>query len=166
MVEGLDRRREEKGRLLHSIHTLVNSHQRFQGRNRNHHRKTKTRTLPTGHRRQLNIYSTLVPLNFIEKTWKQRWFNQCVPSGCSLNHYLHRIKKHNTGQCKNRKPWNTFCSTCTSYTNQRRILQNTITSKEENAGDLQSLLTLQQPDEDILEALILFLTTCGLKSRI
>ena len=33
------------------------------------------------HKRQCNVYSMLVQCNFIEMTWKQRWFNQFVPSG-------------------------------------------------------------------------------------
>ena len=40
-------------------------------------------TVPTGHRRQFNVYSMLVQRNLIEMTWKQYWFNQqfiCQPS--------------------------------------------------------------------------------------
>jgi hypothetical protein len=36
---------------------------------------------PTGHRHPFNVYSTFVQHIFIEMTWTQRWFNQCVPSG-------------------------------------------------------------------------------------
>ena len=49
-------------------------------------------SVTTGHKRQFNVYSTLVHLHFIEMTWKQRWFNQCVP--CWHKHkqaYMFRI---------------------------------------------------------------------------
>ena len=46
--------------------------------------KKTTNYFPTGHRRQFNVYSTLVQRNFIEITWKQRLFNQCVLNGLEL----------------------------------------------------------------------------------
>jgi hypothetical protein len=36
--------------------------------------------LPTRHRHQFNIYSMLDQCKIIEIMWKQRWFNQCMPS--------------------------------------------------------------------------------------
>ena len=48
-------------------------------------------SLTTGHRRQFNVFSKLVQLNFIETMWKQRWFYQCVPSGIGLTDFKHKL---------------------------------------------------------------------------